>query len=77
MSVTEFPIYNLYNIPEALRKVANEIEANPASARHIVLVLQNEDGGCNYRAFGKDFSRAHATGLLVYGQALIMGVKVD
>ena len=63
-NVTNFPLYNIYNIPEALRKLANEIESNPGSAEHLVLVFDNVDGITSYKAFGKDFTRAYAIAYL-------------
>lgn len=72
MTVTQFPIYNLFNIPEALRKLANEIEADPTLAYRIVVIMDGESVG--YRAFGKDFPQAYAVGLCEYGKAKIMGL---
>lgn len=71
-NITVFPRYNLYNIPEALRKVANEIEENPALCKKILLCGQNTNGGVWYKAFGEDFPKMHAVGILEYAKAEIM-----
>jgi len=74
-NITAFPAYNINNIPEALRKLANEIDQNPTMAQYLVVVYQSEDGICRYLAFGKHFTRAHSVGMLEYGKALIMGLR--
>lgn len=74
MSVERFPLYNLFNIPEALRKLANDIEDGTPNTEHCVIVMMNEDGSCDYKAFGKDFTNCQAVGLLEFGKAMIMGL---
>lgn len=64
-NVAEFPFYNLYNIPEALRKLALEIERGEVPAAHCVVLIDAADPAIDldYRAFGKDFPTAHAIGM--------------
>lgn len=76
--VVPFRNYKLHDIPEALRLLAHQIETGTTKCRHVVVVMQVEgdapgDAVCDYRAFGVDFSRAHAVGLLAYAQREIMG----
>ncbi len=66
--VKQFPIFNIHNIPEALRKVANDIEANPSICTKIVLAGLNEDGSVWYKAFGKSILRYEAVGILEYAK---------
>ena len=62
-TVTKFPRYNLYNIPEALRKLADEIDAGEVEAVRVVVVIEPE-AGLAYRVFGSEpFTFAHAAGL--------------
>lgn len=70
--IIKFPIYNLYNIPEALRKVSNEIEENPDSCKHIVLCGQQVDGTIWYKAFGVDFNKTQAVGIIEFAKSQIM-----
>lgn len=73
-TVTKFPLYNLYNIPEALRKLADEIESGEVDAVRVVVVIEPEVG-LDYRVFGSEpFTFAHASGLC-HGMAnkLILG----
>lgn len=72
-TVTRFPIYNLYNVPEALRKLATDIEEAEEPVKHCIVVMQKENDGLDYRAFGKDFCKAHAIGLLEFSKTAIMG----
>jgi hypothetical protein len=67
VSVTAFPRFNQSSIPEALRKLANDIEAEPGLAERVVVVLDGRDA-VRPRAFG-DFTLAHAIGLLAIAQA--------
>lgn len=76
MSIIEFPHYNLYNIPEALRKLANDIEKG-LPVDYCIVSMQLADGTLEYRAFGKDFVRAHAVGILEYSKTAIMGKRYD
>lgn len=72
-NVTEFPLYNLTSVPESLRKLAKFIEDNPDCARRVVVVIETDHGVVDYKAFGEDFSRAHAVGLLHFAQLRIIG----
>lgn len=62
-SVLKFPLYNLTNIPEALRKLADDIDRGETEAIRVVVILE-PDKGIDYRAFGPEpFTVAHAAGL--------------
>lgn len=64
MSVSALPIFNLGDMPSALRQLANRIEAGHFDATRAVVVLEKSDGGIDYKAFGAEYpSRAHAIGL--------------
>lgn len=75
-NITAFPLFNLYNIPEALRKVANDIEQNPDLCVRIVLCGERaDDNTVWYKAFGpKDFIKSQAVSIVEYGKAEIMGL---
>lgn len=75
MSVIPFPVFNLHNIPEALRKLASDIEETPEIADRVVVVLSSPDGDVDYKAFGGDpFTRAHAAGCCyVAGHLILQG----
>ena len=64
MSVVAFPRYNLTNTVAALRQLANRIEGGEIDCVRCVVVMEAADGQPNYTAFGEDFTRAHAVGLL-------------
>lgn len=71
-NVVQFPLYNLTNIPEALRKLASEIEAGEVEAVRVVVVMERERG-TDYRAFGAEpFNVAHAVGLCHFAANKIM-----
>ena len=62
-NVSRFPLYNLTNIPESLRKLANDIESGDVQAVRVVVVIE-PDAGLTYRAFGSEpFTQAHAAGI--------------
>lgn len=63
MTVKQFPIFNLYNIPEALRKLANDIEDGKRPALRVLIAIELEGGVVDYAAFGKDFYWLQAVGL--------------
>lgn len=73
-NVTQFPIFNLTNIPEALRKVASDLEANPKLCTKLVLTGMNEAGGIWYKCFGPDLTKYQAVGMLEYSKLDIIGV---
>lgn len=74
-NVTEFPLFNLTNIPEALRKVANDIDTQPDRCVRIVLCAERSDGTVWYKAFGPtDFIKAQAVSIVEYAKADIMGL---
>lgn len=59
--VKAFPLFNMSNIPEALRKLANDIDRDPDMADRCVVVLESSDGLVHYKAFGADpFTISHA-----------------
>lgn len=62
--ITAFPLYQLCNVPEALRALANKIQHGDVQAVRCVVVLEDEDGAVDYKAFGLEpFTRGHAIGL--------------
>ena len=65
-NVIPYPNFNVPNIPEALRKVANDIEANPEICSRVILCGQRSDGTIWRKAFGKDFHKAHAIGIMEF-----------
>ena len=73
-NVVKFPNFNIFDIPEALRKVANDIEKTPDIAENLMLCDRREDGVVWYKAFGRDLNRAQAIGILEYAKHDVMGV---
>lgn len=73
MDVLKFPHFNLYNIPEALRKLANDIETGERNAEGVVVCMYTEKGKSDYCAFGKDFYWMTAVGVLHCVQQQITG----
>lgn len=67
MKVTAFPKYNLSDIPEALRQLANRIEHGEINAVRAVVCIEPEEGAPTYAAFGAEpFTNAHASGLCFF-----------
>lgn len=63
--ITAFPLFNLFNIPEALRKVANDIEKNPDNCNRIVLCGRDSNGEPWHKAFGdRAFTKLDALGII-------------
>jgi hypothetical protein len=63
-TVVAFPRFNLPNVAESLRKLANDIERDPGKGVRVVVVMETDAGDTDYKAFGPDpFTRAHACGL--------------
>lgn len=60
---TTFPRLNLGNLPEALRKLADEIESGERKANRAVLCLEADGGWVDYCAIGRDFPKSQAIGL--------------
>ncbi len=61
--VLPFQVYDLDNVVSALRLLANQIEHDPTICSRCVVCLEDADGKTDYRAFGQDFTRAHAIGI--------------
>lgn len=72
-NITQFPNFNLSNIPEALRKVANDIEANPEYCDYIVLCGRNKDGTW-YKAFGPYVTKLDAIAVIEFAKFDILGL---
>ena len=72
-NVSAFPKYILKDLPEALRLLATKIELGEVDAIRAVITLQNQYGTVDYRAFGEDFSIAHAVGLVEVTKHLMIG----
>jgi hypothetical protein len=63
---TPFTLYNLDNVPDALRMLAHQIEAGQPEAIRCVVALEVVGAAgpeVTYRAFGADFGVLHAVGL--------------
>lgn len=75
-NVVEYPKYNLHNIPEALRRLANQIESSEVDAVRCVVALEPScSDGVIYKAFGaKPFTRAHAAGMAFCAANTILGI---
>lgn len=71
-NVTAFPYYQIHNVPEALRLLAQKIESGQIEAKRVVVVLEDNESAIDYRAFGEDFTRAHAVGVLDVAKQLVM-----
>lgn len=63
--VKALPIYKLTDIPEALRQLANRIDAGELEKpERIVIAIEHSNGSLDYKAFGKEpFSKAYAIGI--------------
>ncbi len=71
--VLPFSRYQLENIPNALRLMAEKVEAGSLEAKHLLVVFQRQDGTTDYCAFGEDFNKAHAIGLLEVAKHQVLG----
>lgn len=65
---TPFRLYNIANIPEALRMLAHQIEAGDPPAVRCVVAIEFEGGegdpSVTYRVFGQEpFPALHAIGM--------------
>ena len=67
-NITQFPKFNSSNIPEFLRKIANDIEKNPDIATRILVCGQRSNRDTWHQACGKDFSSLDAVGILQWAQ---------
>lgn len=72
-NVSPFRNYQLTNIPNALRLMAEKVETNSLEAKHMLVVFQRKDGTTDYCAFGEDFNKAHAIGLLEVAKHQVLG----
>ena len=66
--VTAFPRFNVNNIPEALRKLANDIEATPDIATTLLVIGMRADRVAWSKLFGKDTKVWEASGLLDFAR---------
>lgn len=71
-NVSVLPRYILTDVPAALRQLANQIESGDVSANRVVVVIEPEGETVDYRAFGEDFTLAHAVGMLTAAQYEIL-----
>lgn len=67
-NITQFPKFNSSNIPEFLRKIANDIETKPEICEKILVLGQRSDGNTWHQACGKDFKALEAVGILAWAQ---------
>lgn len=72
-NVAPFRNYQLAHIPNALRLMAEKVEAGSLEAKHVLVVFQRVDGTADYCAFGDDFNKAHAIGLLEVAKHQVLG----
>jgi hypothetical protein len=71
-NVTVLPVYNADNVAQALRQLANEIDADPGLCEHMVIAI-NGSNGITWRCFGKPpFSNMQALGLMEYAKAALV-----
>lgn len=64
MTISAFTRYNMTDIPEALRLLANHIEHDGLESSRVVVVIESPEGMVKYRAFGAEpFTQAHALGM--------------
>lgn len=73
MDILKFPHFNLYNIPEALRKLANDIEAGTRDAEAVVVCISTSKGKSDYCAFGRNIYWMTALGICTAAQLQITG----
>lgn len=64
MSITKFPKFNLYNVPEGLRKLADDIESGRRKAERVVIAMELENGQPDYCTFGPNFFWMNALGIM-------------
>lgn len=72
-NIVKFPNFNIYNIPEALRKVADDLEDAPDLCNHLVLCGKDNKGNVWYKAFGADFTKVDALGIIEWAKIDIIG----
>ena len=64
MTIKAFTAYNIGNIPESLRMLANQIEHGEVEAEWALVILEQQHGSPDFRAFGSThISYAHAAGI--------------
>lgn len=64
MTVEAFPLYQLNDIPNALRQLANKIDDGQVSAVRCVVALETDVGEIDYKAFGAEpFTVSGAIGI--------------
>lgn len=64
-NISAIPRYNLQSVSDSLRQLANRIDSGEVDAVRCVVSMEDSDGNTDYCAFGSDFTRAHAAGILV------------
>lgn len=77
-NVRAFRHYQLTNVPNALRLLAEQIENGEVDANRVAIVLETspgEDGSTDssYKVFGEDCTPQHAAGMLEMGKLLVLG----
>lgn len=72
-----FPKFILENVPASLRQLANRIEDGHFSARRVVICIETEEGDPDYMAFGEDFSRFYAVGIIQAASHKILKGAMD
>ena len=72
-NIAAFPLYQLNDIPAALRQLAHKIENGDIPAERCVVCIDGGlEAGMDYKAFGAEpFTRGHAAGLC-FGVAVML-----
>lgn len=64
MPIIKFPRFKLTDLPNSLRKLADDIESGNRDAIRAVVCMETSEGGTDYAAFGEDFSYYRGIGIL-------------
>lgn len=62
-NVKQFSSYNLFNVPEGLRKLALDIEEGRRPCKQALICMADEHGNIDYASFGREFYWLIAVGL--------------
>lgn len=77
-NIHAFRRYNMNDIPEALRLLARQFEHlpkdDPKKPARCLILIETQDGGCEYRAFGEEpFTLPYAIGLCELTKDTLIG----
>jgi hypothetical protein len=68
VKVVEFPGTNLMDIPAMLRKLADEIHADPSMAKSVLVVIEDSEFAIHTRGYGGTGDMTRAVGMLAVAQ---------